>query len=345
MDSLGEQALRYATEPTYEGLYQILLRFHLLGEDLYSFLMKCLVHEYTLPLTLETNNMQVLGKIFAEAENNTKIGDLLKYMLNIESSIGIRFLIYCLQTTPGLYNKFSDKLERDLKSGMEDLSLQSLSWIFRKVFSLFYPLITSNIIHFYLQIATIDQIHQLELDIYNGCYIIIGDKLGPILESSAEFTSTEQIYLWKIISAEISPEKLDLILDIFHTNLCTQWDALSGLLHYLLSYVSFINTDHVKVLLSFPAKNFKNAIILVLTQVSSEIIEEAINFILLKSQFQGQINLLKHLKLWVEMEGKLGEIVKTKNLQNLLSSTLHSLSSDYFKEFSNLLEPKQLFPR
>jgi hypothetical protein len=127
MDSLGEQALRYATEPTYEGLYQILLRFHLLGEDLYSFLMKCLVHEYTLPLTLETNNMQVLGKIFAEAENNTKIGDLLKYMLNIESSIGIRFLIYCLQTTPGLYNKFSDKLERDLKSGMEDLSLQSLS--------------------------------------------------------------------------------------------------------------------------------------------------------------------------------------------------------------------------
>ena len=113
----------------------------------------------------------------------------------------------------------------------------------------------------------------------------------------------------------------------------------------MLSYVSFLTIDHVKTLLSFPARNFKGAIVVILSQVNSEIIEEAISFILLKSQFQAQINILKHLKLWVETEGKLSDIVKSKNLQNILSSTLHSLSSDYFTEFSKLLEAKHLFPR
>lgn len=78
----------------------------------------------------------------------------------------------------------------------------------------------------------------------------------------------------------------------------------------------------------------------ILVNVNPEIIEEAISFILLKAQFQGQINLLKHLKIWMENEEKLGEIVKNKNIQVLLSSTLHSLTSDYFTEFSKLLELK-----
>jgi hypothetical protein len=84
---------------------------------------------------------------------------------------------------------------------------------------------------------------------------------------------------------------------------------------------------------------------LIFTQVPSEIIEESIIYILSKAQFQGQINLLKHLKLWIENEGKLAELVRTKNIQTILSSTLHSLSSDYFKEFSKLIEIKQIYQR
>ena len=127
MENLGEQAIRYSCEPNFEGLWQILMRFSMIGEDLYNFLMKCMNHEYTSPLSLEINHSQLLVQIFNEAENNTKIGELLKYMVGVESSIGIRFLIYCLQTTPTIYLKYTDKLERDLKSGMEDLSLQSLN--------------------------------------------------------------------------------------------------------------------------------------------------------------------------------------------------------------------------
>ena len=79
----------------------------------------------------------------------------------------------------------------------------------------------------------------------------------------------------------------------------------------------------------------------VIKKMNDEIIDEAICFILAKAQFQGQINLLKHLKLWVESESRLVDILRGKNLQNILSSTLHILSSDYFKEFSGLLEIRQ----
>jgi Integrator complex subunit 3 N-terminal len=345
MDNIGEQALKYASEPSYDGFLQIISKHHMLGEELYSFLMKAISHEYTLPLSLEINRSQILVQIFEESENNTKISDFLKYVVSVESSIGVRFLIYSFQSTPELYFKYSDKLERDIRSGMEDFSLQCLNWIFRKLFSTLSVYVTPAIIHFFLQIANADQIYQVELDVCLGYYTIIGNKLSVLLEKSSEFSTTEQIYLWKLIQAEVSPENLDKILEAFNTALSSQWEALSGLLNYLLSYIDHIKTDHVKVLLSFPARTFKSFVIVVLEKVSPEAIEEAISYILLKTQFQAQINLLKHLKLWIETEGKLADIVKTKSLQSILSSTLHSLSSDYFTEFNKLLEPKQLFPR
>ena len=345
MDNLGEQALRYASEPTFDGFWQILMRYYVLGDSLYHFLMKCMIHEYTQHLSLEINTSHLLVIIFNEAESNQKISEFLKYIVGAESSIGVRYLVYCLRNNPSNYPKYSDKLERDLKAGMEDLSLQTLSWIFGKIFSCLSECITPSILHFFFQVATFEQIYQIELDICNGYYRVIGYNLSALLEKSCEFTATEQIFLWKLIQAEISPDNLEKILEAFQRNLGTQWEALSGLFHYLLSYISFIKTDHVKTLLSFPARSFKGIIMAILSQVSPEIIEEAITFILVKSQFQGLINLLKHLKVWVEAEGKLGDIIKNKNLQTLLSSTLHSLTSDYFTEFSKLVEPKQLFPR
>lgn len=340
MDNVGEQALRYSTEPSFDGFWQILMRYFLLGEDLYKFLMKCMSHEYTLPLSLELNNTHLLIQIFSESENNPRITEFVRFIVNAESAIGVRFLLFCLHTSPETYPKYSDKLERDLRAGMEDLSLHSLVWIFKKVFSCLSHLVTPTILHFFLQITTMDQVHLLELDLYNGRYCVIGEKLVQVLDKSSEFSSTEQVFLWKIIQAEVSPDKIETILEAFLRSLSGQWEAFSGLLNYLLSYVAFIKTDHVKTLLSFPARSFKGVIMAVLVNVNPEIIEEAISFILLKAQFQGQINLLKHLKIWVENEEKLGEIVKNKNIQVLLSSTLHSLTSDYFTEFSKLLELK-----
>lgn len=341
MENLGEVAYRHATEPTFESLLSILSRFSVLGEDLYHFLMKCLLYEYTLPLSIEIPEYLILFKIFQESESNLKISELLKYMINVESSIGVRFLIYCLHVNPGIYLKYSDKLERDVKAALEDFSLQCLSWIFRKIFISLTNVVTVGLLQFFFQTANIEQIHQLELDLNHGYYIVIGDNLPELLEKSVEFTSNEHIFLWKIINAEVKIENLNLIFDAFIKNLSVQWEALSGLFHYLLKHRKSFNIENVKSLLLFPIRNFRIAIMNVLSNVNFDMIDEAICFILAKSQFQGQINLLKHLKLWVESDSRLVDILRGKNLQNILSSTLHILSSDYFKEFSGLLEIRQ----
>lgn len=341
MENMGEVAFRHASEPTFDSLVSILQRYSVLGEDLYHFLMKCMLHEYTLPLNLEISQNLVIFKIFQEAESNAKVGELLKYMINIESSVGVRFLIYCLHNNPGLYFKFTDKLERDVRSSLEDLSMQCLSWIYRRLFLSLPGKVTVSLLHFYIQTANFEQIHQVELDISHGFYKIIDEKFQELLEKSVEFTPNEQIFLWIIITAEIGLEPLDSILDAFNKNLNTHWEALSGFFHYLMKHRHELKAEHVRALLQFPVRNFRMAIMNVLCAVNYEIIEEAICYILAKSQFQGQINLLKHLKLWVESDVKLVDILRGKNLQSILSSTLHILSSDYFKEFSKLLEIRQ----
>jgi hypothetical protein len=345
MENMGEVAFRHASEPTFDSLVSILQRFSVLGDDLYHFLMKCMLHEYTLPLTLECPSNLLLTKIFQESENNIKVGELLKYMINIESSIGVRFLLYSLHNNPSLYLKYSDKLERDVKISLEDLSMQSLSWIFRKLFTTLPNHVNVGLLHFFLQTATFEQIHQIELDVNHGSFKIITDKLAEILEKSVEFSQNEQIFLWIIITAEKDLESLDVILDAFNKNLNTHWEALSGFFHFLLKHRLSLKSEHVRALLQFPVRNFRMAIMNVLDAVNMEVIEEAICHILAKSQFQGQINLLKHLKLWVESDTKLVDILRGKNLQSILSSTLHILSSDYFKEFSKLLDIRQRVDR
>ena len=341
MENLGEVAFRHATEPTFDSLLLILNRFSVLGEDLFHFLMKCMLHEYTLPLSLEVPEYLVLYKIFQESENNLKLNELLRYMVNAESAVGVRFLIFSLHINPGMYFKYSDKLERDVRAALEDLSMQCLSWIYRKLFISLSSYLTVGLLHFYLQTANIEQIHQLELDLIHGYYTVIGDNLPDLLEKSVEFTSNEHIFLWKIINAEVKLQNLNTLLEAFIKNLSVQWEALSGFFHYLLKQRKSFNAENVRALLLFPIRNFRMAIMNVLISVNFEVIDEAICFILAKAQFQGQINLLKHLKLWVESESRLVDILRGKNLQNILSSTLHILSSDYFKEFSGLLEIRQ----
>lgn len=160
------------------------------------------------------------------------------------------------------------------------------------------------------------------------------------MENSKEFSSSEQIYLWKLIQAEFKPDMISTMLDYLQhsISIADQHESLSGLLCYLTTHSSHLQTEHVKLILQLPAKVFKVTVYIVLNRVKSEIVKDGIIEVLKRSQFHTQINLFKHLKYWVEQKGKLSELIKVKGIQEVLSMTLQAFSSDYFKEFNCLLE-------
>lgn len=66
--------------------------------------------------------------------------------------------------------------------------------------------------------------------------------------------------------------------------------------------------------------------------------------LLANSAFQTQINLLSHLKQWIDKENThLHGLLKTKQLQEALNATLQALSSDYLREYGCLLESAPLY--
>ncbi|CAG9314332.1 unnamed protein product [Blepharisma stoltei] len=346
VDYLGEIAFVFANEPNFDILMEMIHKSQLVNEDLCSFVIKCLTHEFIQPLTLDLPQNSVLYQIFLHSETNARLRELLKLLHAAESSIGVRLLVYSLQKNSKLYQQFEDQLERDLLASLQDISLETLHWVFPEVFAKLSKLVTPNIIHFFLQTTDMKLLHKVEQDLMLDSYSILSNKLSQVLEKSDEFSSSEKIYLWKLIQAEIKPDQIGKLLDHFQHSLPlgNQWESLSGLVCYLCSHTSQINIENVKQILTLPAKYCKITVSVVLVGIKVEFIEEAVLEIIKKAQFQGQINILKHLKHWIEQDGKLASIVKTKSLQEVLISTMQALSSDYFREFSCLLETsRQLY--
>lgn len=77
-----------------------------------------------------------------------------------------------------------------------------------------------------------------------------------------------------------------------------------------------------------------------IAEVKSAVIEEAILISLQNDRFQKRINTLKHLKFWMEAGGKCQKIIKSKAIQEILNNEIPNLSSEYRKEFKNLLDLK-----
>lgn len=126
IDFLGEIAIIFANEPTFEILCELLHKSQIVNDELANFVLKCLTHEFIQPLSIDLPTNQVLFQIFAQSENNHKVRELLKLLTTAESSIGARLLIYCLKYDSSLYNQFEDQLERDLVACLQDITLETV---------------------------------------------------------------------------------------------------------------------------------------------------------------------------------------------------------------------------
>lgn len=105
-----------------------------------------------------------------------------------------------------------------------------------------------------------------------------------------------------------------------------------------------LTSYHVKQLLQLPAKQFKQIVYVSLIEVKAAYVEDAVLETLQRTNFHSQMNTLKHLKYWTEEESRLSSLVKTRALQEALTTTFQSLSIEYVKEFNCLLEnSRQLY--
>lgn len=202
IDKLGDIAISFANEPSIEGFKDLLKKANTVSEELVSFILKVITHELiSTPVT--GSEPTTLNDIFRESETNPHCKEALKAMYNADGSLGVRLLIYSLTCDSVLYTEFEPKLERDLKAAMQDMSFETLNWLFPRIFGKYPALINSNVIQIFLQIANTDLLFAVELDLARGKYTLLGDKLSAVLEKSAEFSSVEQLYIWKLISAEL----------------------------------------------------------------------------------------------------------------------------------------------
>ena len=341
MDWLGEAGVAFANEPNIKDLQNIVYKVGVVNQDLANFVLKCITHEYIQEVSVEKEEVSLLHQVFVEAETDSKLKDLLKAMYSIEGAVGIRYLIYCLKTDVSRYLKVDPQLDRDIKAGLLDQSLEVFNWVFPRVFKNLNSQVTPSTLHFFLQCATPELVFNTELDLLCNSYSLLSSKLPQVLEKSYSFSSTERLYLWKLILAEVEPEQLGTILTHFRTSLSSDvapYENFSGLLNYIFRHTAHITAQHVRQLLELPAKHYRSPVFVGLSRLKSAYVEEAVLQILHKPQFHSQVNVLKHMKYWVEHDGKLSVLIKTAALQEALTNTLNSLSSEYFKEFSSLLE-------
>jgi hypothetical protein len=230
-----------------------------------------------------------------------------------------------------------EELERELQVGVNDVSLQTLHWIYPLLFKAFPTFITSGIVRLFLQIVSPELIIATEFDLMMGKYEIFRDKVEEMIQASVAFSSTEQLYMWKLILAEIKADRVGEVIQGVQKIISfgNQWEGISGMIECLSRNRGSITPEQVTMLLQFPAKHFASAVHIALIAVKSVAVQEAVRCMLQKPN-QGAYNILRHVKYWVEQKSKLGELV----CDEVLINSIKNLPVEIGAEFA-ILVPAQ----
>ena len=336
-DRFAELGKAFVLQPSLMTL-TALLKFTVVDEELTEFVLKTLTNDLLEPLSPVLSEASLLHQIFVAAESDIGVRTLVKSLKTMEPSIGLRLLIYSLRAGNNLYQSFeqtSVELERELQVGVNDISLQTLHWVYPVLFKSLPTLVTPGIIRLFLQTASPELLVSTEFDLMMGKYEIFRDKIEDTIEESAGFSSTEQLYMWKLILAEIKSERVSGIIRGVQKiiSLGNQWEAITSMIECLGRNKDTITSEQVAMLLSFPAKHFSQAVHISLMPVPPVIVEEAVVSSLSKPG-QSAYNILRHVKYWVEQKSKLGEVAGDESLLQAIKT----LPTEIATEFSVLMQ-------
>jgi hypothetical protein len=273
VEFLREAGTKFTQQPSLETLQGVLAKKPKLNEDFANFVIKVLNFELVVPPSIEFND-RVLWQLFEAAEADTTLKELVSLCEAQNPSFGVRLLIYSVKTRSSLYSFSSDKLSRDLRAGLHDLSLTTLSWLMPRVFEAASQHVSQPLLHFLLQIATPELMSQVEADLLFRKYSLFGQRLTQILESSQDYSHTEQLYLWKLILAETPYEQADELLTGFTKlgHFKNAFEAKSGFQQFYSLYGSRVDVAMAKKLLSLPSKSLAQCVSLILTRVKPVVV-------------------------------------------------------------------------
>lgn len=345
IDFLGEAGVNFAQLPSMETLYEVLGKKPKLDEEFAGFVLKVLSYELIVLPNIEFQD-SFLWNLFLAAELDLVLKELVGLCEAQDASFAMMLLIYSVKTQSKLYVYRPEKLLRDIKASLNDFSLNTLTWLMPKVFEQSSQSISLSMLHFFLQVATPDLMRQVEADLLFKKYKLFEHRLEAVVQSSQDYAHSEQLYLWKLIVAEVAYDQAEDLLNAFAklSDLKAAWEAKSGFQQFFSLHGSSVDIAMAKKLIALPSKVLAQSISLILlrvkptvvrnTQVEGAVVEALHSQ---SSSFQVQTNKLRHLMHW-QMTVLRG-IVSAKSVQDALTEMFQGLSSECLKEFGGLLDP------
>lgn len=246
-ESYGEIGNDFTNEPSFDKFIQILEK-NPINKDLAHYILRSLPHELSSPILMEIPKNSVIHQMFSKAENDEKIAAFVEIAMGIESLLAIRVLIYSLHNKSNLYFKIENNLEKDLRVCTDEVSLETLNWIFPQL--LIKQKITPAILMFFLANATHEVLLLAEFNLYSSTYKLISPYLVETLQLAANLSVIEKNCLWRLITAEIPTSCLSTLIEYCASEYSPEnW---SGLLDYFQVHCSEIQSSHVHSLLTLP---------------------------------------------------------------------------------------------
>ena len=336
-ERFAELGKAFVQQPSLATL-SALLKFTVVDDELTEFVLKTLTNDLLEPLSPVLNENTLLYQLFTAAVADAGIRTLVKNLKAMEPSIGLRILIYSLRSGNSLYQSFDQQpaeLERELQVGVNDMSLQTLHWVYPVLFKSLPTMVTPEIVRLFLQTASPELLISTEFDLMTGKYEIFRDKVEDAIVASASFSSTEQLYMWKLILAEVKSERVTGIIKGVQRviSLGNQWESITSMIECLSRNKDSITAEQAAMLLGFPAKHFSQAVHIALIPVRPVIVKEAVVSSLSKPG-QSAYNILRHVKYWAEQKSKLGELAGYE----VLLTAIKGLPTEIAAEFAVLTQ-------
>lgn len=246
-ESFGEIGNDFSNEPSFDKFLQILEK-NPISKDLGIHIVRSLPHELSSPVLMEIPKNSVIYQMFSKAENDEKVAAFVEVAMEIESLLAIRVLIYTLQNKSNLYFRIENNLEKDLKVCSDEVSLETLNWIYPQL--LVKQKFTPAILMFFLATATHEVLLLAELNLYSSTYKLMSPFFVEALQLATNLSVIEKNCLWRLITAEMPSNSLSTLIEYCASEYSPEnW---SGLLDYFQVHCVEVQLNHVYNLLTLP---------------------------------------------------------------------------------------------
>ena len=323
---LGEVGCEFVSEPSFDKFEQILAK-NPVSRDLAYLILRSLPHELALPVLMEIPKNSLIYQMFSKAENDDKIFEFLKVGVNVEGMLGIRALIYTLQHKTNFYFRLEGNLERDLRSCVDEMSLDTVNWIYPQL--LLKQKMNAGVFYYFLSTASHEILFQTELNLYSGMYKLLSPFLNEVLAKSHGLSTMERKCLWRLITAEVQPLHLKSLIEYCVDEYFPEnW---SGLLEYFRTHRAAVQLNHLVSLLCLPC-HLCSVVAALVRCVNQEVFMQAV----VESLKNVNFYCLDHFKYWVRNKLDVARVLEDKMVQEVLGNVVAGLSGKELEEFSCL---------